>query len=162
MRKINVISFVLLILGLIMVSCLDDYESFDVYEQFQTDKAIIKSYMTDNSIEAYEIDSSGVYISLFHQGLEDTLLHPTQSTMTVGYKGYLVDGSVFDETSVGELYSAELSDMIVGWRIAIPEMTKGDSATLLIPSYYGYGNIALGNIPASSVLIFDVFLDSFE
>lgn len=163
-RKIYSWALILLVISWSMISCGVDYEPyelFDVVAQFQKDQEVIANYLADNEIDAYDIDSSGVYISIFHQGTEDTLIHPTQDTMTVGYKGYLVNGLVFDQTSEEQVYIAELRNMIYGWRIAIPEMTKGDSATIFVPSYWGYGNEAVGNIPPSSVLIFDVYLDSF-
>lgn len=172
MKRTNPFSLVLIavLLSLGMTSCFEEEEPFDAREQYFEDIEIINDYIIDNDLDAYDIDSTGVYISIYHEGTEDTLLHPSRDTssdttsqyITIGYKGYLTDGSIFDGTSTEETVEFKLSSLIAGWQIGIPEMTKGDSAKILIPSYWGYQNSNIGTIPANSVLIFDIYLDSFE
>ncbi|MBK7214713.1 MAG: FKBP-type peptidyl-prolyl cis-trans isomerase [Bacteroidales bacterium] len=41
-------------------------------------------------------------------------------------------------------------------------MGKGGKGKILIPSDYGYGASAIGEIPAHSVLIFDIVLSDFQ
>ena len=81
----------------------------------------------------------------------------SQSTVTVAYKGYLTNGSVFDESaSTGISFS--LTGVIQGWQEGIPFFKEGGTGVLLIPSALGYGSQATSGIPANSVLIFDVGL----
>jgi FKBP-type peptidyl-prolyl cis-trans isomerase FkpA len=82
------------------------------------------------------------------------------STVTVTYRGYFTNGTVFDQSSAPISFS--LSQVIAGWEEGIPLMQAGGRATLLIPSALGYGNQATGSIPANTVLIFDVSLVSFQ
>jgi len=51
-----------------------------------------------------------------------------------------------------------LTNVIQGWQEGIPLFSEGGSGILLIPSALGYGNQSIGNIPANSVLIFEVTL----
>ena len=167
------LTFVGIALSLGMMSCFGDMEDFEVfndYAQYQVDSVIIDDYLTDNNINAYNIRESGAFISIFHHGTEAPSVHPIPDTdtsttyqyVTTGYKGYLTNGTVFDETDVESTYTFLLSRVILGWQLGISEMSKGDSAILVIPSYLGYGNSTSSRVPANSVLIFDVFLDSFE
>jgi len=50
--------------------------------------------------------------------------------------------------------------VIQGWQIGLPYFSEGGSGKLLIPSELGYGSQKAGDIPANSVLIFDIQLDS--
>ena len=66
------------------------------------------------------------------------------------------DGSEFDS---GKNISFPLTSVIDGWKIGIPLLDVGDSATLYIPSglaygYYGYPP----EIPGNANLIFNVGL----
>jgi len=178
MGRKNRVSLILALFAavLTMMSCkdddfLDDYsDTFDVYAQFQEDSVIITNYIEDNNLDAYEIDDWGVYISFYHFGDNDSLGQPTRDVdtsttvqyVTVGYKGYFTDGTVFDETEAGETVSFALSNVISGWQIAIPEMSVGDSATVLIPSYWAYGHYGYATIPGDAVLLFDIYLESHE
>lgn len=163
----------------ILTSCLDEEDAFSDSEQFAIDLEIIQDYVSENLPYAYQIFTldylgdvyyTGVFVDIFHHGSEDPFHHPaldsadvnTVQYVTVGFKGYLTDGTVFDETEEDELISYPLDGFIDGWKLAIPEMTKGDSATIVIPSFYGYKNSEVGSIPKNSVLIFDVYLESFE
>ena len=172
-NKANWFSVVVLLstLTFLMTGCNDDYsdyDNFDVYEQYQVDSTIIDAYVEEYDLDAYKIGTSGVYISFSHYGLlSDSLGQPTRDTdtsttvqyVTVGYKGYYVDGSVFDSS---EESTFALSSVIYGWQLAIPEMSIGDSATILLPSYWGYGHYGVGSIPGDAVLLFDVYLASHE
>ncbi|MBA4057676.1 MAG: hypothetical protein C0490_23380, partial [Marivirga sp.] len=49
-----------------------------------------------------------------------------------------------------------VSGYINGWKIALTTLPAGSKATLYIPPYWGYGNVANGSIPANSILVFDI------
>ncbi len=123
-------------------------------KQAKKDKKIIEKYIGDNNFNA-QSTSSGLYYLIESQG---TGVNPTiGSNVKVYYKGYLTDGSVFDEsTTSGIVFN--LSNVIEGWQEGIPFFKKGGVGKLFIPSALGYGNRSKPNIPANSVLIFDVKL----
>jgi FKBP-type peptidyl-prolyl cis-trans isomerase FkpA len=141
----------LLLLALVAVwGC----KKFDPEAQADLDEAAITQYIADNSLIA-QSTGSGLYYIIDSLG---TGLYPTiNSTVTVAYKGYLLDGTVFDQsTSAGATFP--LSNVIEGWQEGIPKFKEGGNGMLLIPSGLGYGNQSVGSIPVNSVLLFDVTL----
>jgi len=77
------------------------------------------------------------------------------------YKGMLTNGEVFDETPSNSPKSFPLKNLIEGWQIGIPFLQKGGSGSFYVPSGLGYGSRTLPDIPANSVLIFDITLVDF-
>lgn len=135
---------------LTFAACNDDDVS-----QHETDIALIEEYLIDNGLTAESTDS-GLHYIITKEGTGD---HPTvQDEITIGYKGYLLDGSVFDQN---DNFTWPLSQLILGWQEGIPKLKAGGEGVLLIPSRLGYGSQALAGIPANSVLLFDVSLTSF-
>lgn len=124
--------------------------------QAKADDLTIQNYLTSKTLMATK-DVSGLY---YITTLTGTCVSPTSaSTVEVKYKGYLVNGTVFDQTATDKTAIFPLSGLIKGWEIGIPLMKKGGKATFLIPSGLGYGSSAIGTvIPANSVLIFEIEL----
>jgi FKBP-type peptidyl-prolyl cis-trans isomerase len=84
-------------------------------------------------------------------------------TVTVHYRGTLVDGSQFDSSyDRGEPATFPLMQVVPGWKQGIPLMPVGSKYKLYIPPDLGYGSAAKPNIPANSVLIFEVELLGIE
>lgn len=121
------------------------------------DKQIIEDYLAANGLVA-TATPEGIYYLVENAGGSS---HPSiYSTVKVHYKGYLTDGTVFDQTS-GTAASFTLANTITGWQIGIPKFGKGGKGKLFIPSDYGYGSSSTSEIPAHSVLIFDIVLSDF-
>jgi len=126
----------------------------ETVDQKAVDEQIITQYIADNKLNALST-GSGLYYVIISQG---TGLQPiASSNVTVNYKGYLPNGTVFDQSSSSGA-SFNLSAVIKGWQEGIPLYKKGGKGILLIPSALGYGDRATGDIPANSVLIFDITL----
>ncbi len=83
-----------------------------------------------------------------------------EDSVTVHYKGSLVDGKVFDSSyDRHEPLTLRLNQVIEGWRKALPMMKQGATWELVIPPSLGYGNAGVPNvIPPNSVLIFQIQL----
>ena len=91
-----------------------------------------------------------------------TGVQPTAtSNVTVAYKGYFINGTVFDQSSASGI-SFGLNQVIKGWTEGIAYFKTGGSGILLIPAHLGYGNYDYSGIPGGSVLIFDVKLISIN
>lgn len=147
----------LLSLGLFfIVSCKKDLSP---EEQLQKDIGLIRQYLADNNLKA-DSTGSGLYYIITKEGTGDN--PPASSTVTVKYKGYLLDGTVFDETSGSSTATFPLFNLIQGWQEGIPLLKKDGKGTFLIPSYLGYGSSPVGSIPANSVLIFEIELVKFQ
>lgn len=85
-------------------------------------------------------------------------------TISVNYKGMLINGSVFDSTQGKEPFSTQIGmgKVIKGWDEGLLGMKVGGLRRLTIPPGLGYGGQNVGNIPANSVLIFDIELIKIE
>lgn len=85
--------------------------------------------------------------------------------VAVYYKGWLTNGTMFDQLRPGDdgqlepfVFTLGAGQVIRGWEQGIIGMKVGGTRRLIIPPVVGYGAQAQGNIPANSVLIFDVQL----
>jgi FKBP-type peptidyl-prolyl cis-trans isomerase FkpA len=126
----------------------------DVISQTTADDRIIQKYIEDNRLTAIA-SGTGLYYQITTAG--SGAQPSAKSQVTVNYKGYLVNGSVFDQSKIGG-YTTNLNAVIKGWQEGVPYIKKGGKIKLLIPSALGYGPNAAGSIPANSVLIFDIEL----
>jgi FKBP-type peptidyl-prolyl cis-trans isomerase len=89
--------------------------------------------------------------------------HPgPYDTVTVDYKGSLINGKVFDASEPGMPAQLDASKVIDGWHEALSIMRLGDHWQLVVPPALGYGGRVVGNgvIPANQVLIFDMHLEA--
>ena len=86
------------------------------------------------------------------------------STVKALYTGKLTDGTVFDSTDKngGAPLEFSLSGVIRGWTEGLQLIGAGGKIQLWVPSELGYGGRAAGQIPANSVLEFDVELVEFK
>lgn len=103
---------------------------------------------------------SGVYIRDVASGSGAVV--ETTSTVGVSYKGYLADGHVFDSTATNGSASIPLAATVPGFRNGLAGARQGSRRQLIIPPAQGYGNNTTANnrIPAGSVLVFDININS--
>lgn len=79
--------------------------------------------------------------------------------VTVTYKGWMINGKVFDQTKPGQTATFPAGQLIPGWVEALSMMKEGDSWELVIPSDLGYGPRGAGaDIPPNQTLVFDMTL----
>ncbi len=83
-----------------------------------------------------------------------------EDTVTVHYKGTLIDGTVFDSSyERGQPATFPVSGVIPGWVEALQLMNVGDKFELVIPSDLAYGPGGTGPvIGPNSTLVFEVEL----
>ncbi len=151
--KIHLLLFsFVMVLGL--SSCLkDDY--VDPTVQAQKDDATIVKFIADNKITAIK-HSSGLYYQIIQSGAGN-ITYSANTTVLANYTGRLLSGQVFDKSATQPV-AFKLGQVIVGWQIGVPLIQKGGKIRLIIPSGYGYGPQGSGQIPANSVLDFDIEL----
>jgi FKBP-type peptidyl-prolyl cis-trans isomerase FkpA len=126
----------------------------NVISQETADDNIIKKYISDNGLSA-TATGSGLYYVITTEG--KGVQPNSNSDVIVTYKGYLTNGTVFDQSKAGG-FATNLTNVIKGWQEGLPFFKKGGKGKLLIPSALGYGSTAQSGIPANSVLIFDIEL----
>lgn len=132
----------------------------DPVDQTKLDKEKIQNYLVNNSLIATE-HSSGIFYNISVPGSGGN--PASSSDVTVRYKGYFLDDSVFDQSGTDPV-TFPLSNLIEGWQICIPLLQKGGKGTFWIPSRLGYADEPpLGSgIPPNAVLIFDIELVDFQ
>lgn len=83
--------------------------------------------------------------------------------VTVKYKGWLINGKVFDQTEPGKTATFPAGRLIPGWIEALSLMREGDHWELAIPSDLGYGPDGAGDdIPGGQTLVFDMTLEKVQ
>lgn len=147
-------SILLSLVSLLFVSCLSEGETAKNADYTVENEKEIVDYIATNKLTATRTDS-GLYYVVNEAG---TGVKPTASSnVTVAYKGYFTNGSVFDKSNSAGI-SFGLNQVIKGWTEGIPYFKEGGNGILLIPSHLGYGSNGSGPIPGGSVLVFDVKL----
>jgi FKBP-type peptidyl-prolyl cis-trans isomerase FkpA len=120
-----------------------------------TEIAQLENYIASANITGAVKHCSGMYYQVLSDG--SGTAPGVCSVVTVNYKGMLTTGAVFDSTSTTPI-SFTLLLTIEGWKKGVPLIHKGGKIRLYIPPSLGYGANAIGQIPANSILIFDVEL----
>jgi len=147
---------VLFLLLIVMITASSCEKEDDEAKQAAIDQALIEEYVANNQIDG-QFTVSGLYYSIIEEGNGNYPL--ATSVVKVTYKGYLLDGTVFDE---GHISATPLSNLIIGWQEGIRKIGEGGEIKLIIPSHLAYGEQSTEEIPIFSVLVFDITLHAFE
>jgi len=117
---------------------------------------------TFKQYDKYKDGNSGLFAEV-QQGSGASL--DAGKTANVIYKGWLTDGTLFDESrtgSDGKLQAFSFVEgqhqVIPGWEEAMSGMKAGGTRLLIIPPAVGYGAQGQGSIPPNAVLVFLVQL----
>lgn len=112
--------------------------------------------------EQYKNEENAMYADI-QVGTGEEAVAGSQAVMI--YKGWLTNGTLFDESktnSEGQLeafpFTIGSGQVIKGWDQGVAGMRVGGSRRIVVPPSAGYGNRKQGSIPANSVLVFDVQL----
>lgn len=140
-------------------------------KQIGIDDKALKNYFTRKNITPAKT-ASGLYYSIQKEG-SGTLAAPGD-TVTMNYRGTLLDGTVFDSNLDSAFMHVQpltfvlgRGQVIKGWDEGIAYLKPGSKAFFYIPSPLAYGTQSRPGsaanpkgIPANSVLVFDVELVS--
>lgn len=149
-------SFSVLLLALVAMfssGCDNSTDEAAVDAQNITD---IRAYIKEKGLAADSSDT-GLYWVITKTGIVGS--PKSTSTVKVNYKGTFLDGKEFDS---GTNVSFSLSSVIKGWQEGIPKLKLQGKGILLVPAKLGYGYADKGDIPAGSVLVFEVELIDFN
>jgi FKBP-type peptidyl-prolyl cis-trans isomerase FkpA len=130
--------------------------------QAATDDKILQDYFAKNNIKATKT-ASGLYYVIGTQGLGPTAKPGKKITMN--YTGKFLDGTPFDSNTDPKFnhvspfnFTLGQGQVIKGWDEGVQLLKIGSRATLFIPSALAYGPAAMRQIPANSILVFDLEL----
>lgn len=105
--------------------------------------------------------ADGLQYKIVHNGFGKR--PKAEDSVTVNYKGSLINGTVFDQTEPGLPATFQVNQLIPGWTEALQLMREGDTWHIVIPSDLGYGaRGAGGSIPPNQTLVFDLTLLKME
>lgn len=113
----------------------------------------------EKNFPGFEKDSNGIYYKTVKNGSGDKI--GGRRNVAVEYKGYLIDGTVFDQSKGrGPLeFTTAGGQMIPGFDIMVQDMKLGETRTIVIPPELAYGSSGAGGvIPGNAYIAFDVEL----
>jgi FKBP-type peptidyl-prolyl cis-trans isomerase FkpA len=136
------------------ITTLENYLKDRETQVSKRDAKSITDYITEKQLTAQQ-DTSGLQYIIHNQsgGAKPNI----DNCVEVKYTGrFMKTGQIFDQA---ERIAFPLTGVIAGWKLGIPLLGVGDSATLFVPSKLAYGPQGYpGAIPPDAVLIFDVTL----
>lgn len=148
----------------------DTAESFNAVEAFRSfegarekreaEAKAKQKELLDQVATGYDETASGLRYKVLQNG--DGKQATKGATVSVHYKGQLLDGTVFDSSYKRKQpidFAIGVGQVIPGWDEGIQLLKVGDKARLVIPSDLAYGAQGAGGvIPPDATLIFDVEL----
>ena len=122
-----------------------------------------EAFLADNKAkDGVKTTASGLQYKVLKEG---TGAHPkATSTVTVHYKGTLLDGKQFDSSyDRGQPATFQLNQVIPGWTEGVQLMTPGSKYQFWIPGNLGYGpQGSPPTLPPNATLVFEVELLSVK
>jgi FKBP-type peptidyl-prolyl cis-trans isomerase len=127
-------------------------------------KAAGKEFLAKNGQEkGVKTTASGLQYKILIPGDSKAASPQPTDTVTVQYRGALVDGSEFDSSySRGQPATFPVTGVIKGWQEALVMMKPGSKWKVFVPPELGYDAQPRPGIPAGSVLVFEVELQSIK
>lgn len=118
----------------------------------------LTDYIAKNHLNAQKT-KNGAYVVVETAG--EGMKADSGTVALVKYKGYLLDGTVFDgnmDDKANQGYPVKVGEhgVIPGWEEALPYFGKGGKGKIVVPSTLGYGPQGSGPIPPSATLVFDI------
>ena len=138
----------------VMMRCINQAQQAKSGPNIKAGETFLATNKTKAGVKTTE---SGLQYEVVTQG---TGAKPSETDSVVcHYRGTLIDGTEFDNSyKRGEPITFAVGGVIRGWTEALQLMPAGSKYKLYIPQQLAYGTNDVGNIPAGSVLIFDVEL----
>jgi FKBP-type peptidyl-prolyl cis-trans isomerase FkpA len=156
-HKMKKILFLATVSFLVMnISCQEPPEFLTAEEQLEKDIRLIEEYLDENNITAQVDPTLNAIYYVIHEEGQGEIAPLRTDQVVVSYKGRVLGSEeLFDEN---DSITFTLGNLIAGWQVGMRQMVEGDSATLYIPSGYGYGRFGAGRIGPNENLQFDIRL----
>jgi len=125
-------------------------------------KAANAEYLAANAkVKGVKTTASGLQYQVLIPGDAKAASPKISDTVTVQYRGKLLDGTEFDSSySRNQPATFPVNGVIQGWQEVLPLMKPGSKWKVVVPPDLGYGATPRPGIPAESLLIFEIELDS--
>ncbi|NNK27677.1 MAG: peptidylprolyl isomerase [Flavobacteriaceae bacterium] len=148
----------------------ENADKFDAIESFRTFEGSRQKRLAEEKAKRdEELDKLAAGFNSTESGLRYQVLQEGDGakaekgkTVSVHYKGQLVDGTIFDSSYKRNQpidFALGIGQVIPGWDEGIGLLKVGDKARFVIPSNLAYGSAGAGGvIPPDATLVFDVEL----
>ncbi len=123
-----------------------------------------KEFLAHNGQEkGVKTTASGLQYKVLIPGDAKAAAPRPTDTVTVQYRGALIDGTEFDSSYTrGQAATFPVNGVIKGWQEALVLMKPGAKWKVFVPPELAYGAQPRPGIPAGSVLVFEVELQSIK
>ena len=131
---------------------------FELINNLKEDLEKIDQYIAENNIDATIDRDYGTRYAIHREGNEN--FPEPGANVLVHYIGEFLDGTEFGASYGGSPYSFMMASLdpserpIPGFEHGVSFLHEEDSATIFVPSNYGYKDQERPGIPANSVLVF--------
>lgn len=165
-RDLIIKLFAPVLVVMVLFSCDDGSDNLDKEKELR----LLKQYLEANNITV-EPESSGLY---YIPSAEGGGTSPgINDWVVIRYTARLINDRIFDTTDEStavsnNIYSSsvlygdkrmEIQQMgLMGVREGLSLMKEGGQATLIIPSFIGYGSEGMGSVPGYTTLVYDIEL----
>ncbi|HEV8283347.1 MAG TPA: FKBP-type peptidyl-prolyl cis-trans isomerase [Chitinophagaceae bacterium] len=154
--KTRLLGFLVCTIILSQTSCLKNNQKDQCEpKSVASEEPTIIAYASAKGINATK-HSSGLYYEIVSPGGGGS--PNINSKVFVTYIGKLLDGTIVDQQTNADKTGWYLSQLIAGWQIGLPLIQKGGSIKLIVPSSLAYGCDKFGDIPANSIVYFEIQL----
>jgi hypothetical protein len=132
----------------------------DLNDARQVELAVLDSIARSELVQNEFRELDGIFMNIKEAGDTTAILEGRE--VVIHYRGTDLNGRVFDDSRRMDaplrFVMGNENQVIEGLEIALFEMTKGDLATLIIPSWYAFGSrgSAGGRVPPYSTVIYTV------
>ena len=129
------------------------------FEQIQANLQLGEEFMADNAQrDGVQVTESGLQYEVLQAADGDK--PNAEDTVTVHYRGTLIDGTEFDSSyNRGQPARFPLNGVIPGWTEGLQLMPVGSTYRFVIPPALAYGEQGAGQVIApNSTLVFEVEL----
>lgn len=153
------------ILGLVAAAAIALTASSAALARDEANWTKMQAFLSANKVkQGVTVQPSGVQWRYLKKGPGKGGKPGADATVTVRYKGTLIDGTVFDQTDPNQAPAVfGLKGLIKGWQEVIPMMSRGDKVEIVLPSELAYGarGSSDGSIKPDQVLVFEIELLDF-
>lgn len=159
MRKTVLTSLAAIALSAIFVSACNQEKEKVANHGYTLSDESNQEFLTDNAAKEGVVKRpSGLQYRVLQTGTGKSVTSGSDM-VTVTYKGWTINGKVFDQTPPGQTAKFPAGRLIPGWVEALSLMKEGDEWQLVIPSDLAYGARGAGaDIPPNQTLVFDMKL----
>lgn len=130
---------------------------FEEIKSLDDEYALIDQYILDNNMVANIEPDYGTRTVIHTSG--NTVIPEVGDNVNLHYQLELLDGTVIQSsfnTGIPFNFIIGNGQTVPGFEMGIRQLHENDSATIFVPSIYGYGDQARENIPANSILVFGI------